>query len=93
MNKAKANYIVDVLLCISFLLVAITGILKLKIVMDYLGWNWNTAPVPTLSTIHDWSGVIMTILVVIHIALNWKWLVCMTKAIFGKEDAKTCEAL
>jgi len=93
MNKAKANYIVDILLCISFLFVGITGIIKVRAVMDFLGLSWSTAPMPTLSTIHDWFGVIMVILVFIHIILNWKWLVCMTKAMLGKHDAKVCEGL
>ena len=93
MNKAKANYVVDILLSISFILVAVTGILKLKIVMELLGFQWGQPPMPTMSFIHDWSGVIMVILVLIHIALNWKWLVCMTKAMFGKHDAKVCDTL
>ena len=31
MNKAKVNYVIDILLAISFILVAVTGILKLYI--------------------------------------------------------------
>ena len=93
MNKAKVNYIVDILLCISFLLVAVTGVIKLRFIMDALGLTWSTGPMPTLSFIHDWSGVIMAILVVVHIALNWRWLVCMTRAMLGKHDAKVCKGL
>tara|TARA_Y100000310_G_C20665853_1_gene807430 strand:- start:596 stop:961 length:366 start_codon:yes stop_codon:yes gene_type:complete len=92
-NKAKVNYVIDIFLLISFVGVAITGVIKVSVVMDFLGLSWGQAPMPLLSTIHDWSGVIMVILVAIHIALNWKWLACMTKAMFGKHDAKVCDAI
>jgi len=81
MNKAKLNYFVDLLLLISFLLVAITGILK------YPGWfNHLVLPWRTLSKIHDWSGVTIVLLVMVHLFLHWKWIVFMTKKIFLRKE-------
>ena len=42
-----------------------------------------------VTVIHDWSGLIMGILVLVHIVLHWKWIVSMTKSFFkGKKQTK-----
>jgi len=43
----------------------------------------------TLSTIHDWSGIVMVLLVLVHLILHWDWIVCETKNIFSKKEV--CE--
>jgi TRAP-type uncharacterized transport system fused permease subunit len=75
MNRAKLNYIVDVGLAISFAIVAVTGILK----FPALGGRMRDY-VP----LHDWSGIIMAVLVLIHLVLHWNWIVAMTKSFFKK---------
>ena len=82
MNKAKLNYFVDLLLAIAFLLVSVTGILKFPGWFGHLHLPWRI-----LSKIHDWSGILMALLVLIHLILHWKWIVSMTKMIFrGKKN-------
>ena len=88
MEKAKINYLVDVLLAISFVIVAVTGIIKLKIVSNMLGVNYIFFRETGINFAHDMSGVAMTILVVIHLILHWNWIVCMTKSIFIKKEKK-----
>ncbi|MBW2966420.1 DUF4405 domain-containing protein [Candidatus Woesearchaeota archaeon] len=39
----------------------------------------------TWKIIHDWAGIIMVLLVIIHLALHWKWIVNMTKNLFSKK--------
>ena len=39
----------------------------------------------TISKIHDWSGIIMALLVFIHLAFHWNWIVEKTKHIFFKK--------
>jgi hypothetical protein len=81
MNKAKLNYFVDILLMVAFLLVVVTGILKFPGWFGYLHLPWRS-----LNKIHDWSGIAMAVLVLIHIILHWSWIVSMTKRIFrGKK--------
>jgi len=42
------------------------------------------------STIHDWSGIIFIVLIIIHIILSWKMLVCYFKSAFrSSRVAKT----
>lgn len=75
MNKLKLNYFVDIGMAISFVIVAVTGILKLPVLggktEEYL-------------FLHDWSGVVLTAFVLLHLILHWNWIVCMTKGMFKK---------
>lgn len=79
MNKTTLNYIIDVLLGISFLLVFTTGILKWKgwteIFEGIIGTKLN---ILAIIFVHDWSGLAMGILVLIHLILHWNWIKCMT---------------
>ena len=79
MNKIKVNYFVDVALAISFFIVFVTGILKMKIFSRIVMLpSW-------VHPLHDWSGILMGIIVFIHLALHWKWIVSVTKSIFKKD--------
>ncbi|MBT6995197.1 DUF4405 domain-containing protein [Candidatus Woesearchaeota archaeon] len=89
MDKTKLNYWIDVGLLISFLGAGITGIIKLKAIATQLGLEWGDPLMKTLSTIHDWSGIVMVLLVLVHLILHWDWIVCETKNIFSKKEV--CE--
>lgn len=85
-RRAKLNYIVDVVMGISFILLFITGLIKFPgLVGSFFGIRFGDLPVGLLSTIHDWSGLIMGIFVLFHIALQWKVLTGMTRKIFSKK--------
>jgi len=75
MNRPKLNYIVDIGMAISFVIVAVTGILKLPALggrtRDYM-------------LLHDWAGVVLAVFVLLHLILHWNWIYCMTKGIFKK---------
>lgn len=74
MSSIKLNYIVDILLAISFIIVAITGIfLVLKLFPKY-----------TLIQLHNISGIAFIILSLVHIVLHFNWFVCVTKSFFTK---------
>ena len=84
MDKGKINYWVDIGLIITFILAFVTGVFKWPSLVKYsfnLGLNMKL-----FSLIHDWSGLIMGLLVFVHIALHWKWLVVMTKSKFKKKE-------
>jgi len=77
MNKATANYWVDMLIALAFVLSAISGLVFLLpgdietgvLWVSYRAWN----------TLHTWSSLAMIAGVGLHLALHWKWLVSMTK--------------
>ena len=84
MDKVKLNYIVNILILIAVIVVAITGLIK----WPGLGLVRGQQMVQ-ISFVHDWSGLIMAILAVLHVALNWNFMVCMTKKYF-KGGKKKC---
>ena len=75
MNRPKLNYFVDIGMAISFVIVAVTGILKLPALggrtRDYM-------------LLHDWAGVVLAVFVLLHLILHWNWIICMTKGFFNK---------
>lgn len=82
MNKPFVKYFVDIGLAISFVLVFITGIVKMPwLVRFFIESGW---PMLTLAIIHDWSGLFMGILVLIHLILNWDFITAMTKRLFTR---------
>jgi len=85
MNEAKLNYWVDVGLALSFFICFITGLIKWPGLIKIIGTStYKILHVKNISLFHDWSGLIMGLLVLIHLVLHWKWIVGMTKKIFKK---------
>lgn len=99
MNKAKLNYLWDGLLALMGILSGVSGIVLLlmgeggyrggrnpNFVRSFLGidrWLWND--------LHTWVSIALIVGVVIHIALHWKWIVCMTRAMFRSAQRPTGE--
>ncbi len=88
MEKNTIRYILDIGLVISFLAVALTGIFKFSGFREFLGISisYRDAPMPLISTVHDWSGVAMSLIVMGHLILNWDWMTGMTRELFRKEE-------
>ena len=76
MNKLKLNYFVDIGMAIAFVIVTVTGILKLPA----LGGQTEA-----YMFLHDWSGVVLAAFVLLHLILHWNWIVCMTKSCIFKK--------
>jgi hypothetical protein len=43
----------------------------------------------TWVTIHDWAAVLFVVIVVIHVAVHWKWVIRQTRAVFTGSRATT----
>lgn len=84
MNKLIVKYIVDVGMGLSFLAVFITGIFKFPGIREHLPFIYEIIPRQQMATIHDWSGIAMGLFVLIHLILNWDWIVATTKGFFIK---------
>lgn len=82
MEKTNLRYIVDLGLAVFFIGVAVTGIMKWSPVRSALGLVWGTPLMTNISLIHDYSGIAMTLLVLVHLFLNRKWIICETKNLF-----------
>ena len=84
MEKAKINYWIDMIMGIAFLIAFVTGIIKWPGLMLKLGVNIKNLNFGAISRAHDFSGLVMSILVFVHLAMHWKWLFVMTKRIFKR---------
>ena len=88
MDKTKINYLVDFLMGLSFVVVAVTGIILFFFLPsgtaqggypEFLGVikkNWTF--------VHNISGIAMTLLVFLHFVLHLDWIISMTKSFFKK---------
>lgn len=86
MDRGILNYIVDMGLAITFILSFFTGITKWPGLVQKFGLSYNDLPMRAITLIHDWSGLIMGLLVLVHIILHWKWIVAFTKKILAKKN-------
>jgi len=76
------KYFVDIGLAVAFLLNVITGILKFPSLTSYFRFIFRSISSYTLAWIHDWSGIVLVLLVLVHLILNFHWIVGITKSIF-----------
>ena len=88
MEKNTVKYIVDIGLTISFLIVTLTGIFKFTGFREFFGivLSYKDSAMVLISTFHDWSGVVMAVLVLVHLIVNWDWIVGMTRELFCKKE-------
>jgi len=105
MNKAKLNYLLDVVIGLAFALSSMTGIAFL--LMGSGGYQGGRNPGfetallglsrGTWDDLHTWASLVMIAGVAVHIVLHWKWIVCLTKKMMpspprrAKEQA--CEVI
>jgi hypothetical protein len=79
---ARVNVLVDLVIAISFLLAAISGVYFLFDVRS--GWQAaGSAPLflwsrTTWDLIHTWSGVTLIIAAIVHLAIHWGWVTKVT---------------
>ncbi|MBU1975077.1 MAG: DUF4405 domain-containing protein [Nanoarchaeota archaeon] len=86
MNRLKVNYWVDIGLGISFLVSFVTGLVKWPGLIKVIGPSlFGKLYFSKISWLHDWSGLIMGLLVLVHLALHWKWIVGTTKRLLGRK--------
>lgn len=92
MNKAKINYIIDFILLLFFVGTAITGLIIFFFMPSGVrrGGSQNFIGIVkgTWTDVHNWLGIVMIVIAVIHIVLHWKWIVCLTKNVFKIEINK-----
>ena len=95
-NKARINYYLDIIIGISFVVVALSGmILFFAGSGGYQGGRNPRHAQEVLGVsrllwkdLHDWGGIIMMGGVFLHLLLHWKWIVCMTRNLFKRPAAE-----
>jgi hypothetical protein len=84
MKRNVALYIVDVLLFIFSIIVVITGVIKFPGLLPILKIDPFSLPQAEITFLHDWIGIVLIILTLIHLALNWKWIQAMTNKLINR---------
>ena len=74
MRKTTRNYWLDITMALLGLLLAISSFL-LWVVFPR---GYHATRVVWVE-IHKWGGLALSVLVVVHLALHWKWVVRMTR--------------
>ena len=77
-------YIVDVLLFIFSIIVVISGVIKFPGLLPLLNIDPFSLPQAEITFLHDWIGIVLTILTLVHIILNWKWIKAMSKKLLNR---------
>lgn len=78
MKRRTLNYIVDMGMALSFATVFVSGIFKYRELLQVLAQRGVFLPTTILTEVHRWSGLAMSLLVLGHVALHWKWMVQTT---------------
>lgn len=77
---AKVNVAIDVTVAISFVVTAISGLYffffpegnRVTILFDATMWD----------LVHTWSGVVLIIAAIVHLAIHWRWITNVTGRFF-----------
>ena len=84
LNYVKLNYAVDIISAVLFVIVFITGVIKLPgLRLHRLGFNMVSA-----TFMHDWAGILLGVFILIHFILHWRWIYAITKSFIGKGEKK-----
>ena len=75
---AQINVAIDVLIAVSFLICAVSGLYFL-FAPSGGGLNGATEPVflfsrTTWDLVHTWSGTVLAVAAVLHFAIHWRWV-------------------
>jgi len=84
MKRNVLLYIVDVFLLIFSLIVVVSGLIKFPGLLTLLNIDPFSLPQSEITFLHDWIGIALTVLTLVHILLNWKWFLVMSKKVLNR---------
>ncbi len=89
MDRKILKWSADLAMGIVFMICFVTGLLKFSVLLQVTGLNELVLPSAFISDLHDWSGILLGLLVFIHLFLNRNWIISMTRQIIrGKLAAE-----
>lgn len=77
MDRNKTLFAVDVAMGIVFLVSFLTGLLKFTLLLRLSGLSGIILPSALISDVHDWSGILLGLLVFLHLYLNRRWILAV----------------
>jgi len=85
MKRNVLIYIVDIFLLIFSLVVVVSGVIKFPGLLTLLKIDPFSLPQSEITFLHDWIGIALTALTLVHIFLNWKWILAMSKKLLNRK--------
>lgn len=85
-NETRFNYVLDWLLFFLFVVATFTGVLISEEALPAFGFTIVIDPF--WSELHDMSANLMTIVLGVHLAMHWKWIVTNFKKYVLRSSAK-----
>ena len=85
MDSRIVRYWIDLGLLVSGILCISTGLIKLPGIMRLFDVRQSILPVYQITLVHDGSGIVLTVLIIIHVILNGKWIVGVTHSLFREK--------
>jgi hypothetical protein len=82
MKRNTINYAVDVGLTLSFAVIAVTGILRYRELLQFFARRGIYVDTGPITEVHRWAGLVLTLLVLVHVVLHWRWIVRTTAGLF-----------
>lgn len=79
MNESSRNYVLDLVMGVLALALAVSAFLLWVV----LPQGYFAARLLWLS-IHKWTGLALTVTVILHVLLHWRWLIRMTRRAMGR---------
>lgn len=77
LHESRVNYVLNILLFIDMMLVTVSGILISKTLGLELGIT--SAAQETWKMIHFISSELVLVIVAVHVAMHWKWILTNTR--------------
>ena len=88
MKRKTVTQITTLLLLISTIICVITGLIKWPGLITGLGLTYRQVPVTLITELHDWSGLVMTILVVLHVFQFKGMMKRMVRGLLQRDSTK-----
>jgi len=85
-KKKVVNYIINISMLVSIILLFFTGLIKYPPIQALLGIEVASIPYTAISTVHDLSGISMLVLGFFHVLMHIKGMLKTTKSIFKRKS-------
>ena len=79
MDKSKVKYLIDLGLAAAFICSFLTGLVKFPAVREAFLLTRRVLPYTEINLVHDWAGLLMGVLILLHLLFNFSWIVAMTR--------------
>jgi hypothetical protein len=83
MNLQVMKWGVDLAMGVVFLFSGVTGILKFLVLLHVPVVSGSILPMAQISDVHDRAGTFLCLLVAVHLYLNRRWILSMTRKVLS----------